>query len=401
MAAGSCTITTGDETFAYDAAGNRTLAAGTSFAYDTEGQLCKVGATICGTPNVSYDSAGRTLTWNGWTLTNDGEGRLASACKVAGCATGDKVEMRYDGAGHRIELVTRPNGGATTTITFRYQGDAIAQELTNGTLTRTYVTDEAGAIVKVCDPACTGANPQYLVTWNGHGDALGLWLINSDGTLTLKNSFSYSTWGQPTTTTHNGGADLGFRYLYVGREGVAWDNAFSLGLHYMTARHYSPALGRFLQPDPSALEANLYNYATNSPLTRVDPAGTNDKKNDNAGGYAMSGGGKGVRGGKVPKPKPPKLPPIKSLAEVLRRPRLLCGKSPSRQLIMLAKREGWVIARLGHGGHKGEGLRMYDRNGRSISWHPGGGHHGRFPYWKVSDGSRLQKFGPDFPGSCP
>lgn len=181
--------------------------------------------------------------------------------------------MRYDGAARRVELVTRPNGGATTTMTFRYQGGAIAQELTNGTLTRTLVTDEAGTIVKVCDPDCTGTNAQYLVTWNGHGDALGLWLINSDGTLTLKNSYSYSTWGQPTTTTHNGAADLGFRYLYVGRFGVAWDNAFGLGLHFMSARHYSPALGRFLQPDPSALEVNLYAYTGNSPVSKVDPSG--------------------------------------------------------------------------------------------------------------------------------
>lgn len=42
----------------------------------------------------------------------------------------------------------------------------------------------------------------------------------------------------------------------------------------MRARHYSPELGRFLQPDPGALEANLYGYAGNSPVTKVDPEGT-------------------------------------------------------------------------------------------------------------------------------
>jgi hypothetical protein len=41
----------------------------------------------------------------------------------------------------------------------------------------------------------------------------------------------------------------------------------------MGARHYSPSLGRFLQPDPSALEENLYRYAGNSPVTNVDPTG--------------------------------------------------------------------------------------------------------------------------------
>jgi RHS repeat-associated protein len=211
--------------------------------------------------------------WNGWYLAYDGEGRLASACKVAGCASGDMVTMRYDADGRRVELVTRPSGQAAVTTTFRYQGDAIAQEVTGSSITRTYVTDEAGAIVKVCDPDCSGSNPQYLVTWNGHGDALALWRIESSGSLTLANSYTYSTWGQPTTSTHNGYPDLGFRFLYVGRSGVAWDNALGLGLHHMGARHYSPSLGRFLQPDPSALEENLYRYAGNSPVTNVDPTG--------------------------------------------------------------------------------------------------------------------------------
>jgi len=41
----------------------------------------------------------------------------------------------------------------------------------------------------------------------------------------------------------------------------------------MHARHYSPEFGRFLTPDPSALETNLYGYTENSPITKVDPLG--------------------------------------------------------------------------------------------------------------------------------
>lgn len=44
-------------------------------------------------------------------------------------------------------------------------------------------------------------------------------------------------------------------------------------MHLMSARHYVPALGQFLQPDPSRLEANAYGYARNSPVSRVDPIG--------------------------------------------------------------------------------------------------------------------------------
>jgi hypothetical protein len=41
----------------------------------------------------------------------------------------------------------------------------------------------------------------------------------------------------------------------------------------MHARHYSPTLGRFLQPDPARAEANHYGYAGNGPVSRVDPSG--------------------------------------------------------------------------------------------------------------------------------
>ena len=42
----------------------------------------------------------------------------------------------------------------------------------------------------------------------------------------------------------------------------------------MHARHYSPSLGRFLQPDPDRSEANLYAYSANNPVTELDPDGT-------------------------------------------------------------------------------------------------------------------------------
>jgi RHS repeat-associated protein len=85
---------------------------------------------------------------------------------------------------------------------------------------------------------------------------------------------TYGTWGTPTVTGVNGYGTLGFRYLYVGRFDVQWDDFAGAGLLYMHARHYHPEFGRFLQPDPSALEANLYGYAENGPVSRVDPSGS-------------------------------------------------------------------------------------------------------------------------------
>jgi RHS repeat-associated protein len=145
-----------------------------------------------------------------------------------------------------------------------------------GAVVRSYVVDDAGSVVKLVIAAGEPGAGTYLPVWNGHGDALALWRLADDGTgtLTLANSYTYSTWGAPATATHNGLPDLGFRFLYVGEFDVQTDDAFGLGLLYMHARHYSPALGRFLQPDPDRSEANLYAYAANSPITEIDPDGT-------------------------------------------------------------------------------------------------------------------------------
>jgi len=47
------------------------------------------------------------------------------------------------------------------------------------------------------------------------------------------------------------------------------------GLHYFRARHYHPALGRFMQRDPKGYEegANLYAFADSNPAIVVDPLG--------------------------------------------------------------------------------------------------------------------------------
>jgi RHS repeat-associated protein len=91
----------------------------------------------------------------------------------------------------------------------------------------------------------------------------------------VANRFSYTTWGAPSVTTHNGHPDHRFRYRYVGRHGVADDTTglVATGLLYMKARHYGPELGRFLQPDPARAEANMYAYAGNNPVTKIDPSG--------------------------------------------------------------------------------------------------------------------------------
>jgi RHS repeat-associated protein len=268
------------EAYTYDDSGNRTAAGSTTFAYDAEGQLSSCSAG-CGT--IAYDAAGRTSKWNGWAFEYDADGRMVRACQSSTDCAGlyNEVEYAYDGDGHRTKIIQYNAGSGTAVATreFRYQGDAIVEEkLTDGThagvVVRSYVVDESGSAVKLKIAAGETGAGDYFVTWNGHGDALGLWAINpTDGTLSLANSFTYGTWGAATVATHNGYADLGFRFRYVGEFDVQWDDTHGLGLYYLHARHYSPSLGRFLQPDPDRSDANLYSYTSNNPVTEIDPDG--------------------------------------------------------------------------------------------------------------------------------
>ena len=117
----------------------------------------------------------------------------------------------------------------------------------------------------------------YVVAWSAHGDALSVSEVDpATGGATAANRYSYQTWGRPATTTANGYPDLRFRYLWVGASDVQWDDAAGEALYYMHARTYSPAIGRFLQPDPARADGSLYAYAGNSPVTKGDPSGLDD-----------------------------------------------------------------------------------------------------------------------------
>ena len=82
---------------------------------------------------------------------------------------------------------------------------------------------------------------------------------------------------------------------------------------------------------------------------------------------------------------------IKHINDILENPQLLSGKTPNEveKSIIHNLPSGWKKETLGKGSKKGKGLvfREYtpkgNPTGQQIRWHPGGGHHGPDPYWRV------------------
>jgi len=101
-------------------------------------------------------------------------------------------------------------------------------------------------------------DPTYL-----HQEKLGSVVATTDDTGAVVASFAYDPFGQCAAMS---GTSIGYT-------GQRFDP--ETGLYYYKNRHYKPAIGRFLQPDPLGYEdgLNLYQYAYNSPLNFRDPLG--------------------------------------------------------------------------------------------------------------------------------
>ncbi|HEV7426780.1 MAG TPA: RHS repeat-associated core domain-containing protein [Thermoanaerobaculia bacterium] len=84
------------------------------------------------------------------------------------------------------------------------------------------------------------------------------------------------------------------------------------------------------------------------------------------------------------------------LEEVMEEPEHLVNMSQEelRQFVFRLRQDEWRLETLGRGSHEGEGLVLRETDsagkltGRMIQFHPGGGHHGFLPYWKVSSPSQ-------------
>jgi RHS repeat-associated protein len=130
-------------------------------------------------------------------------------------------------------------------------------------------------------PSPTGAETKIRYGRHLHSiDSLSFWNLFSrlvwGYSATLKNVVAYrssTARGQPTTWSAYGN-----RFMFTGREYFP-----ELGLYDFRNRFYYPALGRFLQSDPTGFDAgdaNLFRYCGGDPINGSDPFGLHDLGDD-------------------------------------------------------------------------------------------------------------------------
>jgi len=240
------------EVYAYDAVGNWSVDGRShdacnrliqdetrTFDYDRDGNLTEIhDSDGDGSASYEYDALGRLV---GATL-----------------STGETITYRYDAIGRRYAVST--SAGTTFTL---FDG---WQEI--GTVEPDGSSRSMLAVGEFRLAADTASGPMYV-----HAGLEGsvIALTNVLGELVEK--YRYTAFGLLTVLDAEGeekDGDALSPWLYHGR---LFEQ--STGLYWMRMRHYSPDLGRFLQPDPAGIAGgiNLYAYSNNNPLRYFDPWG--------------------------------------------------------------------------------------------------------------------------------
>ncbi|NJQ02519.1 hypothetical protein HCK00_18725 [Streptomyces sp. PLAI1-29] len=209
--AGELTSYDGDDTFAYDGAGNETAAASPAGA--------RTGATWSPFTQLTRLSAGGESTTASYAGVDNTDRLTRSGTTFTQTALG--LTRETGGSGQATGFVREPSGNLTA--------------MRSGGTSHYYLTDVQGSVIG---------------------------LVDASGERTA--GYSYGPYGEPRTAT---GPQSTQPYRYTGTY------LDPTGLYKMGHRYYDPHLGRFTQPDPSGQETNPYLYASGDCVNRTDPTG--------------------------------------------------------------------------------------------------------------------------------
>jgi RHS repeat-associated protein len=156
----------------------------------------------------------------------------------------------------------------------------------SGTLQKQYVYGEGlDEVVRANLPDAADVdgdtNTSEKVDLFFHHNSLGSVVAVTDAAGTVKESYRYSAFGQPTFFNASGvevsASAVKQPFLFTG---ALWDE--ESGLYQMRLRYYDPVAGRFVSRDPLGLwgdmseAGNGQNYCSGDPVNRIDPMGLFD-----------------------------------------------------------------------------------------------------------------------------
>jgi len=234
----------GTTTFEYDRDDRLLSSAGprgtTAYRHSARGALTRIEAPD-GTTVFSYDDLDRLIRVD----LPDGES-ISYAYDVSG-----RLLSRSDNAGQRflLPLPATPSGWGDTALTYGPGG-----------------TDPRVAAFGPLGIASIHGDPEARYVWPGHlGDVTAV----TDPSGIARGSYGFDPWGNPIASE---GEEFSYGFL-----GERQDPA--TGLVFLRARHYAPALGRFLTPDTFGAASrdprtlHRYLYSLGDPLNRTDRSG--------------------------------------------------------------------------------------------------------------------------------
>ena len=214
-------------------------------SYDANDRLTGTG--------YQYESAGNLKNDGVTTYTYDTANRLIGTVGPAGT-----IQYKYDGHGNLIQVTD--NGTVTDLVIDERTSLPLILGEVRGDNTTLYAYGRGLAAVR------QNSTARYPLL-DHQGSVRHL--TNSGGSLT--DSIYYDAWGQVRYQTGNNAIRLGYTGEWMGA-----DNTI-----FLRARHYKPALGRFLQRDTvnpaflgrGAQGHHRYSYVENNPVMYRDPTG--------------------------------------------------------------------------------------------------------------------------------
>ncbi|MBM4460972.1 MAG: RHS repeat protein, partial [Chloroflexi bacterium] len=242
-----------------------------SYAYDPMGNRTTMTSTVSGVTLYGHDAADRLLTAGADTFGWDANGRQITRTFGADTAT-----YTFDPLDRLTQVVS-----GTTTAQFAYNGDGARLGKTVNGVATAYVQDVQGALPVVLAETTAGQTSLYVygndlleradpagVPAFYHADGLGSVRGLSDLAGALTDAYTYDAFGAPRS--HAGGA--GQAFTFAGEQGDG-----EVGLVFLRARYYDPAMGRFITIDPTwdgrTARNQRYTYGLNNPVIYTDPSG--------------------------------------------------------------------------------------------------------------------------------